>query len=402
MAEFTARAGAAACALIAGAGILMTGPVASLALDVTTPQTSTRATTTAPPAEATVQGTNPHGQGTVLSGSLGGNEAAVVGRSRGDQRQDGYHGHITTLALFGNDVIANDTNPGETAKGPLAPLQEGLLDPICSGSSGNVCLDILRADSGTTANGSTNHFRAAGAQLGGQGGIVAVAADSNGNIAQNGDCQKAHGDVTLLKLTIGGSPLLDIGESASDSNACPSGTTVHNSENPLVAVGGQGIPLPGCGANSPGNLIDLAPLVTIACNAGSQAGAGTVGNDALAGTVLDTGSGSPAGIVTGAATGAGATAQPAAQTVAGVRETAPSRAGKNRRAGEKNRNGSSTNENEGAPSPANAPTSLSAEKASKLPYTGTDVLLVLLIASGLLAIGLAVRGSTTGAPSRRS
>jgi hypothetical protein len=439
MLSTTPRACVAACAAVFGAVALLVGPGASLALDVTgtsavtnatTPSTSTQTPTTASaprtapkahttvrkasthrasaptskrsaPAEATVQGTNPHGQGTVLAVSLGGNEAVVVGRSRGEQRPDGYHGHITTLALFGHDVIANDTGPGQTAKGPLAPLQEGLLDPICQGSSGNLCLDVLRADSATTNTGSTNHFRALGAQLGGAGGIQATAADSNGNIQQNGDCQTAHGDVTLLKLVAGGNPILDIGESASDSNACPSGTTVHNSENPLVAIGGQGIPFPGCGANSPGYLINLNPLLAIACNAGSQAGVGTVGNDSIVGTVLDTGSGSPGGVLTGAGTGAGATAptsgNPGSQAVLGVRQTAPKQATaptrhaarKAKRNAKRNGNG---NNNAGAPNSANAQQPLSAAKASKLPYTGTDVLVVLLIACGLLGLGLTIRG----------
>jgi hypothetical protein len=373
-------------------------------------KTSAPRSSHAAPAEATVEGSNPHGQGTVLAVSLGGNEAVVVGRSRGEQRQDGYHGHITTLALFGNDVIANDTGPGQTAKGPVAPLQEGLLDPICKGSSGNLCLDLLRADSGTTNTGSTNHFRALGVQLGGDKGIVATAADSNGNIQSNGDCQKAHGDVTLLKLMAGGNPLLDIGESASDSNACPSGTTVHNSENPLVSIGGNGIPFPGCGANDPGYLINLNPLLAIACNAGSQAGVGNVGNQGVVGTILDTGSGSPAGVVNGVSTGAAAqppATAPASQGVLGVRQSAPktttgaknNNKGNNNK-GNKNGEGGSSTDNNGAPSSANENQSLSGEEAKKLPYTGTDVLMVLLIASALIALGLTISGKD--APSRRS
>lgn len=343
-----------------------------------------------------MQGPNPHGQGTVLAVSLGGNEAVVVGRSRGEQKSDGtYHGHTTTLALFGNDVIGNDTLPGQSAKSPFAPLQEQLLDQICKGSSGNLCIDLLRADSASTATGSTNHSRLLGLSLGGKSGINALVGDSNGNIQQNGDCQKAHGDVTLVKLVAGGNPILDIGESASDSNACPTGTTTHNSENPLIAIGGQGIPLPGCGANTPGNLIDLSPLLAIACNAGSQAGAGTVGNDALVATVLQNGT-SPTGVGTGAATGAGAVApaQPA-QNVLGVRQTAPKQAAKpsaGRHAAKKNNAAK-------APAAAKTQRPLSAAKAKKLPYTGTDIVLVLLIAAGLLLVGLVIRGME--APSRR-
>src|SRR5918994_50703 len=103
-------------------------------------------------------GSNPHGQGSVAVGDLtpsstlplsgdpdGGDgedqEEVVVGRSRGEQNADGsYHGHITILALFGNEVIGVDTGPGETANGPLEPLQEQLLDEICMGSDGQLCL----------------------------------------------------------------------------------------------------------------------------------------------------------------------------------------------------------------------------------------------------------------------
>ena len=410
----------ATTAMAIGAVALLGGPAASVALDVgqtatsvTRDSSSTQvasgspaSTTTAPartrarsaPVSATAQGNNPHGQGTVLAIAVGGKEAVVVGRSRGEQRSDGtYHGHTTTLALFGNDVIANDTGPGQTAKGALTPLQEQLLDQICKGSSGNVCVDLLRADSATTATGSTNHSRLAGLMLGGQNGAVAEAGDSNGNIQSNGDCQKAHGDVTLLKLMLGGNPLLDIGESASDSNACPSGTTVTNSENPLIAIGGQPIGLPGCGANAPGNLIDLSPLITIACNAGAVTGSGNIVNDALAGTVLASANG-PAGTVSGAGTGAAATAPPS-QGVLGVRQTGGKKPTGNGNGSSTNGNGNGNSTDKTAnggngprtPASAQANRSLTAEQADKLPYTGSDVVLALFLASCLLAAGLALR-----------
>jgi hypothetical protein len=349
---------------------------------------TTRSARQAPaPVSATVQGPNPHGQGTVLSVSLGGNEAVVVGRSRGEQKPDGtYHGHTTTLGLFGNDVIGNDTGPGQTAKGPLAPLQEQVLDQICKGSSGNLCIDLLRADSATTTTGSTNHSKLVGLVLGGQSGAVATVGDSNGNISGSGGCQNAHGDVTLLKLMLGGNPIIDIGESASDSKSCPSGTSVTNSSNPLVAIGGQGIPLPGCGANSPGNLIDLGPLLTIACNAGAATGAGGIVNDALAGTILGGAPGGPAGTLSGAGTGASAQAPAAApaQGVAGVRQTSPSNNATSKKA-------KSNAKKSKAPASALNNRPLAAKQAAKLPYTGSDVVLALLIACCLLAAGLGVR-----------
>ena len=414
---------AAVSAAVISGMILLAGPGSSLALDVgqaatsltsatqqtvssatsssATPTASTtvrkpttRAESAPAPVSATVQGSNPHGMGTAVSISLGGNEAVVVNRSRGEQQSDGsYHGHTTTLGLFGNDVIANDTTAGQTAKGPLAPLQEQLLDQICKGSSGNLCVDLLRADSATTATGSTNHSRLVGLTLGGQNGAVATVADSNGNIQSDGGCQKSHGDVTLLKLMLGGNPLLDVGESASDSNACPSGTTVTNSSNPLVAIGGQPVGLPGCGANAPGNLIDASPLLTIACNAGAASGSGGIVNDALAGTVLAGASG-PAATISGAGTGAAATS--AQQGVLGERQTAPATTKKT--ASGNGRNGSTSNSPGGgegngskAPASALADRPLGNEAGGRLPYTGSNVVLALFVASCLLAAGLGIR-----------
>jgi hypothetical protein len=423
------KRGVAIIAASVATAALLGGPTVSLALDVgqsltATPSSGTTAAPAAPstttkttplprvvnrsstesqpaPVSATVQGSNPHGQATVLSVSLAGQEAVVVGRSRGEQQSDGtYHGHTTTIGLFGHDVIANDTTSGQTAKGPLAPLQEQVLDQVCKGSSGNVCVDLLRADSATTATGSTNHSRLAGLVLGGNNGVVATAGDSNGNIQSNGDCQTAHGDVTLLKLMLGGNPLIDIGESASDSNACPSGTTVTDSTNPLVAIGGQQIPLPGCGSNSPGNLIDAGPLLTIACNARSGAGVGGTVQDALAGTVISSGN-TPVGAVSGA--GTGASAQPAAgQAVAGVRQTGSSgTTGARTNAGTDNSgsgggskgNGSNGNNSNGSNAPASARQTkpLTAAAGDKLPYTGTNVVIALFIASCLLTAGLGLR-----------
>jgi hypothetical protein len=384
-------------AAAAGGAALLGLPAVSSALDAGQAASSLTTSAKAAPApvSASVQGSNPHGQGTAVSVSVAGKEAVVVGRSRGEQRSDGsYHGHTTTLGVLGNDVIANDTGPGQTAKGPLAPVQEQVLDQVCSGSSGNACVDVLRADSATTGSGSTNHSRLAGVTLGGANGVSATAADSNGNIQSNGDCQQAHGDMTLLNLMLGGNLLLNIGQSASDSNSCPAGTTVTNSTNPLVTVAGQPIPLPGCGANSSGNLVDLSPLLTIACNAGAATGAGGVVNDGLAGTLLP---GPNGPVATLSAAGTGAAAQPARGGVLGVRQSGGSSPATSTKK-TNSANGASPNtggENgQTAPASAKATQPLTAAQADKLPYTGSDVVLALFIASCLLAAGLGLRGLT--------
>jgi hypothetical protein len=340
-------------ALVAAAGALalLTGPGGAWALDIASPPAVT--TASAPPAEATVQGTNPHGQGTVLAVSVAGKEAVVVGRSRGEQKSDGtYHGHNTTLGLLGQDVIANDTTSGQTAKGPLAPIQEGVLDPVCKGSSGNVCLDVLRADSATTTTGSTNHQKVAGVDLGGKSGASVVAADSTGSIHS-------------------------------------SGTTVKNSGAPLVAVGGTPIPLAGCGANTPGELINIAPLLAIACNADSNAAVGAITNTGLVGTVLDN-AGTPTAMITGADTGA--SAQPPAQAVLGVRQASPAKAGAPHKPATST--GAKGTKKAHVPAAAKKARPLKASKASGLPYTGTDLVVVLFLAACLLSIGTALRART--------
>ncbi len=43
-----------------------------------------------------------------------------------------YHGHISAVGLFGNDVIPVDTAQGETKDGPLQRLQANVLDPLCT------------------------------------------------------------------------------------------------------------------------------------------------------------------------------------------------------------------------------------------------------------------------------
>ena len=113
----------------------------------TAPRAASDPTTTPP-----LHGTNPHGQGTVAVvdtnpdpkrpyiGDTTGktdNEDIVVGPLARRAASDGsYHGHITVAALFGNELVGVDSNPGETKHGPLDALQTSLLDAICSGSGG--------------------------------------------------------------------------------------------------------------------------------------------------------------------------------------------------------------------------------------------------------------------------
>jgi hypothetical protein len=272
--------------------------------------------TTTPP----LHGTNPHGQGTVAvvdtnpdpkrpySGDTTGktdNEDIVVGRSRGEQSSDGsYHGHITVAALFGNELIGVDSKPGETSHGPLDALQTSLLDAICSGSGGQLCLSLLTADSATTTSGSTNHFSVAHAKLGGDSGIEAGAAESNGNISGDSSCQSSHGDSTVADAKAGGQAVASVAKSSTDSKACQGQAPTQTDSSSVIGLGGQGVPIPapGCADGTPDTVTGIPTLLPLICN-GDDANAGQGSNpygvrDALDAFVLASGTTAAAKLTT--------------------------------------------------------------------------------------------------------
>ncbi len=229
-------------------------------------------------------GTNPHGQGTVGVVDLtpeeteplpydpdGGSEDIVVGRSRGEQNGDEYHGHITVVSTFlTGELVGVDTNEGEKEAGPLEPAQENVLDSLCDGSGDQICLEVLRANSETTEDGSTNRFVGAGAQLGGPTGISAAGAKSNGNISDDGECQTAHGDSTVFEASVGEALTADVLKSSSDSTACNDGSETVQQDSRVVDLNEAGLPVPapGCENGTPDSNFDpLLPLLGAVCNA---------------------------------------------------------------------------------------------------------------------------------------
>lgn len=242
-------------------------------------------------------GANPHGQGSIavvdlspseqrpLAGDPTGaadqgadREEVIVGRARGEQGADGnYRGHITIVSLFGNEVLGVDTAEGQTATGPLDALQTGVLDALCAGSTGNLCLEVLRADSATTDTGSTNSFAVARASVGGASGLNVTAAESNGNISQDASCQTSHGDTTVANVNAGGSAVANAVSSSTESRACSDGAQAQQNGSQVIGLGGTAVPLPaaGCGDGSPDTAFTpLAPLASVACNADDTSGAG--------------------------------------------------------------------------------------------------------------------------------
>ena len=256
---------------------------------------ATRATATDPPTQPPLHGTNPHGQGTVgvvdvdpsaerpLAADPDGGDSGediVVGRARGERNADGtYHGHISALGLFGNDVIPVDTAQGETKTGPAEALQREVLDPICAGTQ--VCLGVLTMDSTTNANGSTNDFAVARASLLGLG---VGAAESNGTIVTDANCQTAIGTARTANVTTSTGSIAAAANSSSTSRSCRGQAPVVTNTSEVIGLGGTGVPLPaaGCANGTPDTQAGLPGLLPIICNAEEL-----VGNNAGVREALD-------------------------------------------------------------------------------------------------------------------
>jgi hypothetical protein len=250
------------------------------------------AQTTEPETDPPLHGGNPHGQGTVgvidfnpsnqrpLSGDpsgAGAGEEIVVGRSRGEQQGGKYHGHVVLLsAVLVGEVVSVDTNEGEEQNGPLQPLQDE-LDNICTSSGGQLCLTVVALHSKTTKKRSENSFELLAATVGGSTGITARVASSEGNIEENGSCQKSEGSSSVADVSAGGQAVAQAGFSETKSKACNGGSKTQQNNSFVLGLGGQGVPLPaaGCESGEPDTVTGVPPLVTVVCNADDKNGGQT-------------------------------------------------------------------------------------------------------------------------------
>ncbi len=266
---------------------------------------TTRQTTDDPARNPPLHGTNPHGQGSVavadldpsrerpLSGDTDGSESGeevVVGRARGEQTDGGgLRGRITILALFGNELAGVETTEGQRENGPLQPIQEGVLDPLCVSSNNQICLSLLTADSETTGNRSTNDFAVARARV---GELRVGAAESAGAIENEQECQNAAGAASAANVTTSGEVVAAVASSRAASRSCRDQPAQVDRESRVIQLGreGVGVPLPaaGCGDGTPDTVVEIPLVVTIVCNADDVAGAAVV-RDALDVFVLNTG-----------------------------------------------------------------------------------------------------------------
>jgi hypothetical protein len=215
-----------------------------------------------------LHGDNPHGQGTVGTADFlpstelpysgdptggepspdGDGEEVVVGRSRGEKTNP-YHGHVTILALFGEEVAGIDTGPGESEEyGPLIPLTE----PVCEESQGVLCLGILQAESETTDNSSKNHFRFFGFSSNSQLGHAGISLfESNGNIEEDGTCQRSEGNSEIAHVSGGpngtngtetrqtGGFDAAVASSSAKSEACNNSAPTQTNDSSILLIDGE-------------------------------------------------------------------------------------------------------------------------------------------------------------------
>ncbi len=370
-----------------------------------------------------LHGSNPHGQGTVGTIDLGPNstrplpvdpvtgralppneEEVVVGRSRGEQRADGtYHGHITILSLFANEIAGVDTNAGETKDfNPLGPI----LDPLCMASG--ICLKVLRAHSETTATSSNNEFKAVDLNVGAGGSaLTATAAESRGNISTSGGCQTAHGDSRVAGAKVGGVSV-QAALSSSDSQACNTGKapTQLNTSNVILDPSLlQPVPAPGCGQGTANTLAGIPTLLPIVCNAddtnGNQAADPYGVREALTVFALVTPPGSGLLKVTAAASESRAQAPPAGpgpDSGPGPDDGGDS----GRRPGDDGDGGDGgpggPNDDDRAGVSRRGGSGPAAPQANALAFTGVNLLVILLAGTIMLAAGLALRTAVTRSP----
>ena len=240
-----------------------------------------------------LHGTNPHGQGTVgtvdlgptgqrpLSGNPSGaqpnpadNEEVVVGRPRGEKDASGYHGHITTAALAGMEILPVDTRPGQTASSPVNV--QPTLDAICTSSGQQVCLVALQANSTTTPTSTTNSFAVARARIGGDTGIVVGVAESRGNASEDANCQSTSGSSSVANATAANLVAATAANSSSSSVSCRDGSGSQTDTSSVLGINGVAVPLPapGCANGTPDTVTTVPLVASTVCNAADLNGVG--------------------------------------------------------------------------------------------------------------------------------
>ena len=225
--------------------------------------------------DPTISGTDPHATGTVLDANLEiidltpGEEDVIVGESSGEQDSGGdYHGQVIPVSALGLGIAVVQTDEGESAQSPLAPIND-ILDEICAGSGNNVCLNALAFSSETTDSGSNNGFEAASANVG-NGLVTANALSSQGNINEGGGCQTASSSSGTTAGVANGALSVAALESSSDSQACNDGTETAQGDSEVLNLGAldalDPLELLGCSSTEVDDEFGIPVLLEGVCN----------------------------------------------------------------------------------------------------------------------------------------
>jgi hypothetical protein len=204
----------------------------------------------------------------------GGSEDVVLGGSRGSFDGDDYHGHVTVLALLGNELIEGaDTAEGQTSDGPLGDLN-ALLGDVCTATG--LCLSVLDVNSETTNSGSANSFSVATANLNPGGALPVLdlgAVESSGEISQAGGCRTADALSSVADANVAGITA-NVIDSSSESRACNDGSESQTNDSRVLGLGGAGVPLPqpGCENGIPNTVLSVLGVAEIVCNADDSDG----------------------------------------------------------------------------------------------------------------------------------
>jgi hypothetical protein len=254
--------------------------------------------------------------------------------------------------------------------------------------------------------------------VGGPTGITATAAESEGNLSEDGNCQTATGSSRVANVSAGGSAVADAASSSSTTTSCKDGTGSVANESSVIELVGMPVPIPatGCGEGTPDTVTGIPMLAPIVCNADDTLGqnetlvqaAERYGvREALSVFALDVGGNALLKTTTAASESlaqAPDTAGPVAPTgPAGPRGPRGPRGpegpqGPEGPKGPQGPDGPDDGDNRGDGPAADAADVRDADAG--LAFTGVDLLLLLMVGSFALLTGLVLHRRTGAGPAR--
>ena len=92
--------------------------------------------------------------GRALGLGLGGGEIAVIGESKAGGGDDGTKAESRSLAVLGTTVIGSEASNAPKSRKPRKQKSGDILLPLCEGSGGALCAELLYADSETSSTKS--------------------------------------------------------------------------------------------------------------------------------------------------------------------------------------------------------------------------------------------------------